>query len=187
MSTCSWFASPISTCVFYHIAVQRIGVARGSKKAMPPNFLPYLVVKCVERWCAEPNNICTPQKIFAPPKKYSSPSTARFWAGCATSSTSSARFLDFKPFVALKWSCYSRIWFTCMLPALSQVCKTGKVPDMLQTNKQLYAHGGFTGGIAKLFPEDHISYYTTFRGPDILRNVIVSGYVAFYQINKFFI
>jgi len=31
-----------------------------------------------------------------------------------------------------------------------------------------------------------MSYYTTVRGPDILRNVIVSTYVNFYQINKFF-
>jgi len=32
-----------------------------------------------------------------------------------------------------------------------------------------------------------MSYYTTVRGPDILRNVIVSGYVTFYQISKFFV
>jgi len=30
-----------------------------------------------------------------------------------------------------------------------------------------------------------ISYYTTVRGSDILRNVIVSGYVTFFQIKKF--
>jgi len=30
-----------------------------------------------------------------------------------------------------------------------------------------------------------ISYYATVRGPDILRNVIVSGYVTFNQFNKF--
>jgi len=30
-------------------------------------------------------------------------------------------------------------------------------------------------------------YYTTVRGPDILRNVAVSEYVKFYQINKFFL
>ena len=35
--------------------------------------------------------------------------------------------------------------------------------------------------------EDHISYYTTVRGSDILRNVIVSVYVIFYQIKKFFV
>jgi len=33
----------------------------------------------------------------------------------------------------------------------------------------------------------HISQYTAVRGPDISRNVIVSAYVAFYQINKFFV
>jgi len=32
--------------------------------------------------------------------------------------------------------------------------------------------------------EGHISYYRTYRGPDVLRNVIVLGYVAFYPINK---
>ena len=34
---------------------------------------------------------------------------------------------------------------------------------------------------------DHIRYYTTVRGQHILRNVIVSGYIAFHQINKFFV
>jgi len=34
--------------------------------------------------------------------------------------------------------------------------------------------------------EGHTSCYTTFRGPDILRNVVVSGYVTFYQINAYF-
>ena len=32
-----------------------------------------------------------------------------------------------------------------------------------------------------------ISNYTEVRGPDILRNVIVSGYITFYQNNKFFL
>jgi len=36
-------------------------------------------------------------------------------------------------------------------------------------------------------PEGRIRYFTTVRGPHILRNVIVSGYVAFYQTNKFFV
>ena len=35
--------------------------------------------------------------------------------------------------------------------------------------------------------EDHICYCTTVLGPDILRNVLFSGYVAFYQINTFFV
>ena len=35
--------------------------------------------------------------------------------------------------------------------------------------------------------EGHTSYYTTVRGPDMFRNVIVSGCVTFYQINKFFV
>jgi len=33
--------------------------------------------------------------------------------------------------------------------------------------------------------EGHISYYTIVWGPDILRNVFVSVYVTFYQINTF--
>ena len=32
-----------------------------------------------------------------------------------------------------------------------------------------------------------VSHYTTVRGPEILRNWIVSGYVTFYEINKFFL
>jgi len=50
--------------------------------------------------------------------------------------------------------------------------------------------GGFdrvVQGLQNFLSEGHISYYTTVRGPDILRNVIVSGYVAFYQINKCFV
>jgi len=39
-------------------------------------------------------------------------------------------------------------------------------------------------GLQTFFSEGHISYSTTVRGPDILRNVIVSRYVAFHQINK---
>jgi len=31
----------------------------------------------------------------------------------------------------------------------------------------------------------HISHYTIVRGPDVLRNVIVSGYVTFSQIKYF--
>jgi len=34
--------------------------------------------------------------------------------------------------------------------------------------------------------EDHISYCTIVRGPDILCNVIFSGCVTFYHINTFF-
>jgi len=39
----------------------------------------------------------------------------------------------------------------------------------------------------QILSEGHISYYTTVRGPDILRNVIASGYLTFYQINKCFV
>jgi len=35
--------------------------------------------------------------------------------------------------------------------------------------------------------EGHISYYTQLRGLDILRDVIVSGYLTFYQINTFLV
>jgi len=42
-------------------------------------------------------------------------------------------------------------------------------------------------GLSKIFGEDHISYCKTVRGPNILRNVIFSGYVTFHQINTFFV
>jgi len=35
--------------------------------------------------------------------------------------------------------------------------------------------------------ESHISSSARVRGPDILHNAIVSEYVTFYQINKFFL
>jgi len=43
-----------------------------------------------------------------------------------------------------------------------------------------------TGLQTSLF-EGHISDYTTVRRPDIVRNVIVSGYVTFYTNHKFFV
>jgi len=42
-------------------------------------------------------------------------------------------------------------------------------------------------GLQTFLSEAHISCYTTFRGPDILHDVIFSKYVAFYEINKFFV
>jgi len=39
-------------------------------------------------------------------------------------------------------------------------------------------------GFQMFSSEGHISYYTKVRGSDILRNVIVSGYVTFYQVKK---
>jgi len=38
-----------------------------------------------------------------------------------------------------------------------------------------------------ILSEGHLSYYTTVRGPDVLRNVIGLGYLTFIQINKFFV
>jgi len=47
-------------------------------------------------------------------------------------------------------------------------------------------------GSPKFCVQGHISYYTIVRGLDMLRNVIVSGYVIYffnqiYQINKYFV
>jgi len=41
-------------------------------------------------------------------------------------------------------------------------------------------------GLQAFLSNDHIIYFTTVREPDISRNVIVSGYVTFYRINKSF-
>jgi len=41
-------------------------------------------------------------------------------------------------------------------------------------------------GSPNFLTEGHISYYTTVRGPDIFCNVMISGYVTFYQINKIY-
>jgi len=45
----------------------------------------------------------------------------------------------------------------------------------------------YSRGLQTFLSKGHISYYTTVRGPEILRNVIVSGYLTFRQINKFFV
>jgi len=42
-------------------------------------------------------------------------------------------------------------------------------------------------GLQTFLSEGHISFHATIREPDILRNVIVSWYVTFYQINNFFV
>ena len=42
-------------------------------------------------------------------------------------------------------------------------------------------------GLQIFLLEGHISYYTTVRGRDLLRNVIVSWFVTFYRINKFLV
>jgi len=42
----------------------------------------------------------------------------------------------------------------------------------------------YSRGLKTFLPEGHISYYTTVRGLDILHNVIVAGYVKFYQIKN---
>jgi len=46
----------------------------------------------------------------------------------------------------------------------------------------------FNAVVSKLFlSEGHTSYYTAVQGWKILCNVIVSGYVTFYQIRKCFV
>jgi len=46
---------------------------------------------------------------------------------------------------------------------------------------------GVSQGLQTFVSEGHISYSATVRGSGIFRNVIVSGYVTFYQINTFFV
>jgi len=41
--------------------------------------------------------------------------------------------------------------------------------------------------VSKFLSKGHISYHTPVRMPDFLRNVVVSGYVTLYEINKFFV
>jgi len=42
-------------------------------------------------------------------------------------------------------------------------------------------------GLQMFLSEGHLSCYRTIRGPDILGNVIVLGYVTFYRSNKSFV
>ena len=52
---------------------------------------------------------------------------------------------------------------------------------------RLQSHYLLNQGFQFFLSEGHISHYTTVLRSDILRNVIVSRHVAFYQINKFFV
>jgi len=45
----------------------------------------------------------------------------------------------------------------------------------------------YDSGLRTFLSEDHISYFTKFRGPDTLLIAIVSGYATFYQINTYFV
>jgi len=62
--------------------------------------------------------------------------------------------------------------------------------EIFQFRKPIYADYflealyGLAQGLQTFLSENH---YTTVRGPDILRNRIVSGYVTFYETNEFFV
>jgi len=64
----------------------------------------------------------------------------------------------------------------------SAVPNSDTLVDASVTVYQIHIDKGFPNFLG----EDHISYCTTVRGPDILRKVIFSGYATFYQINIFF-
>jgi len=60
-----------------------------------------------------------------------------------------------------------------------------KVPDGVHLKETLFATNIQNRGVQTFALEGHISYCATFQGPDILHNVIVLGYVTFYQIKNF--
>ena len=45
----------------------------------------------------------------------------------------------------------------------------------------------WTMGLQTFLSKGHISLCRTCRGPDVIRNVIVAGYVIYYKIKKFFV
>jgi len=65
----------------------------------------------------------------------------------------------------------------------SEIPNSDTLVDALTTGYPIH----IDQGSPKFLGEDHISYCKTVRGPDILRNVIFSAYVPFYQINRFFV
>jgi len=65
--------------------------------------------------------------------------------------------------------------------------KTQTVHPAVPNSDTLVDENSCRPGLFKFFGRDHISYYITVRGPDILRNVIFLGYVPFYPINAFFV
>jgi len=80
------------------------------------------------------------------------------------------------PHFGLQFCASDACWFTvgkrhCVHIQLFSVCRALIYYRCLQT----------------FLSEGHICYYATVRGPDILHNVIVSGYVTFYKVKKNFV
>jgi len=77
------------------------------------------------------------------------------------------------------------VFFT-VYPTFQTPCMCLMSVYNLKTCNIVFTHYNSGGrGLQPSLSESYISYCTTVRGPDILRNVIVFGYVAFYQINTF--
>jgi len=99
---------------------------------------------------------------------------------CGSASCERTRYLISKPTVGKRWHQRVHLALVCYrMP--SQATRTFR---------------GYAAGVSPSFPHFCyleqgspnfcISYYTTVLGPDILRDVIISGYVTLFQINKFF-
>ena len=90
---------------------------------------------------------------------------------------------------------------TCLLSPQNYIARFGhgsaKLARQAQSKEKTLAKMIEKGGgdymdqarISKLFVVrgSHISCYTTVRGPDTLRNAVVSGYVTFYKSNASFV
>jgi len=56
-----------------------------------------------------------------------------------------------------------------------------------ENDKNAFGSDALDQGLQTFLYDDHISCYTKVQRPDILRNVIVLVYIAFYEANKFFV
>jgi len=66
-------------------------------------------------------------------------------------------------------------------------CSCGVLGSTRDISLLKYAMFSLEQGSPNFLSEGHVIYYTTVREPDLLRNMIVSGYVTSYQINKCFV
>ena len=77
--------------------------------------------------------------------------------------------------IAIEVTRLARFTFILLLRIQRNVCRN------------LLATWAYSRVLQTYLSKGHISYYTTVRGPDILRNAFISGYITFCQIIKSFV
>jgi len=78
-----------------------------------------------------------------------------------------------------------RLLFVLLKPP--EPCILGSRLQKATITQWISMFNGLEQGLQTFSSKGYISHYTTVRGPDILQKVIVSRYLKFHQIKKFFV